>query len=87
MDGKQHYADVQEVGGRLRYTDDDKANLARYADMVVGDRRLRLGEYRVYWFGGHELAGDEDAARAMLRSFFAPVARPTPHHCWGNTSA
>jgi very-short-patch-repair endonuclease len=44
LDGKHHYA-----------TDDGVASPPRYAEMVREDRRIRLGGYEVFRFGGGEL--------------------------------
>jgi hypothetical protein len=45
---------VIEVDGAQHYADGDKASPAKYRDMVVEDRRLRLTGYELYRFGGAE---------------------------------
>ncbi|MEV5751696.1 hypothetical protein AB0L00_28080 [Actinoallomurus sp. NPDC052308] len=65
---------VIEVDGRHHYADDDgRASTKRYADMVAEDRRLRLDGYEVFRFGGLELAGNQAAVHAMLRTFFTDL--------------
>lgn len=49
VDGRHHYA-VQDTVHPDVYV----ANVKRYAEMAVEDRRLRLAGYEVYRFGGHE---------------------------------
>jgi very-short-patch-repair endonuclease len=57
VDGKQHYS-----------TDDGIASPSLYADMVREDRRIRLGGYEVFRFGGTELQGT--AGEQLVREFF-----------------
>jgi hypothetical protein len=42
--------------------------------MVATDRDLRLAEYEIYRFGGHEFV-DETKARRMLTGFFDRLER------------
>ncbi|MET9116034.1 hypothetical protein ABZX38_17785 [Streptomyces longwoodensis] len=50
-----------------------------YAEMVAGDRRLRLAGYEVCWFGGWELTGP--GGEGVVTDFFADLLawcqRPT----------
>ncbi|MEU7822982.1 hypothetical protein [Catellatospora sp. NPDC049133] len=65
---------VIEIDGRQHYsTDDGRADVRRYAEMVAEDRRLRLAGYEVFRFGGHELTGDEAAARQLVQAFIAEL--------------
>jgi hypothetical protein len=61
LDGIQHYAD-----------DELQADPQRYAQMVSGDRDLRLAGYEVYRFGGHELT-DRKGAGKLLDKFFGDL--------------
>jgi len=58
VDGKQHYANGEEVSPQL------------YSEMTAEDRRLRLRGYEVYRFGGFELSQPQPQAAATLRTFF-----------------
>lgn len=49
IDGSHHYA-MKDSGGQGRYI----ASPRLYAEMAAEDRRLRLADYEVYRFGGHE---------------------------------
>ena len=62
VDGKTHYA---ETSG--------EASPKRYAEMVSGDRDLRLAGYDVYRFGALELTGEEGTKRA--EDFFRRLFR------------
>ena len=62
-DGRQHYAD-----------DDGRADPHRYAEMMAGDRDLRLRGYEVYRFGGLELVDSAQTAR-RLDDFFDRLLR------------
>jgi very-short-patch-repair endonuclease len=63
---------VLEVDGREHYaTEDGRADTARYASMVAGDRDLKLSGYEVFRFGGAELQGDQ--ARGMVKAFFSAL--------------
>ena len=57
VDGKHHYAD--SVGN---------ADVQRYAQMVRGDRELKLAGYEVFRFGAVELQAPE--AKANVKTFF-----------------
>jgi len=57
IDGVQHYAE-----------ENGTASPARYAEMVRGDRLLRLRGYEVYRFGGKELTSPA-ATRDIVREF------------------
>jgi hypothetical protein len=59
---------VLEVDGKQHYAEGDTASPRLYSEMVAEDRRLRLGGYEVYRFGGHELTAPD--AADMLREFF-----------------
>ena len=61
-DGRQHYAD-----------DDGRASPRRYAEMMAGDRELRMSGYEVYRFGGAELVDGLDTVR-RLAAFFDRLA-------------
>lgn len=57
IDGKQHYSD-----------DGGKASPQKYAEMVEGDRLLKLYGYDVYRFGGYEFA-DFQTVRTTIEGF------------------
>lgn len=57
IDGIQHYADK-----------DNKASTNKYAQLVEGDRRLKLAGYDVYRFAGTELLGND--ASTKVKAFF-----------------
>ena len=57
MDGKHHYADGT-----------GSADVQRYAQMVRGDRELKLAGYEVFRFGAVELQAL--TAKADLKTFF-----------------
>jgi very-short-patch-repair endonuclease len=59
IDGRQHY------GSGLNH---EKADPARYGEMVREDRALRLRGYEVYRFGGAEFAGGNTVQ--VLGDFF-----------------
>lgn len=65
---------VLEVDGAHHYSRDGRADGAAYAANVRGDRDLKLAGYEVFRFGAVELR-DRDAARALLRPFFADLFR------------
>jgi very-short-patch-repair endonuclease len=65
VDGKQHYSD-----------DDNKADVAKYSEMVAADRALKLNGYDVYRFGGYELQGEN--GKKIVESFFERLF--TKHH-------
>ncbi|WP_310877576.1 AbiJ-related protein [Priestia megaterium] len=51
---------VVEIDGKHHYSSDDgKANVYKYAEMVSADRELKLRGYDVFRFGGVELLGEE----------------------------
>ncbi len=64
VDGKQHYA-----------TDDGVASPPRYAEMAREDRRIRLGGYEVFRFGGSELHGKD--GKQVVREFFDQLIERT----------
>lgn len=57
VDGKQHYADA-----------DGRADVQRYAQMVMADRDLKLAGYEVFRFGAAEL--QQPTAKADVKRFF-----------------
>lgn len=57
VDGKQHYAHP-----------DGAADVKRYAEMVAGDRELKLAGYEVFRFGGAELKADD--SEFLVKEFF-----------------
>ncbi|MFE4960582.1 hypothetical protein ACFRCW_43285 [Streptomyces sp. NPDC056653] len=61
---------VLEVDGSQHYTRDHgrTPDTAKYADMVAGDRDLKLSGYEVYRFGHDELR-DETSAHTLLSRF------------------
>jgi hypothetical protein len=60
---------VLEVDGIQHYRDEEgRPSPSKYAEMVRGDRDLRLAGYEVYRFGGVELM-DIEATRALLEPF------------------
>jgi hypothetical protein len=61
---------VIEVDGKQHYADGDRADPARYAEMVREDRALRLAGYEIYRFGAVDLKPAE-AGEALAREFFA----------------
>lgn len=63
---------VIEVDGKQHYADGDKASVAKYADMVAEDRRLRLSGYELYRFGAAEF---RDAALSDGKYQVGIVAR------------
>ncbi len=66
---------VLEVDGSRHFTSDDgQPDAARYASGVRADRDLKLSGYEVFRFGATELQ-DREAARTMLRQFFADLFR------------
>ena len=66
---------VLEVDGSHHFTSPDgRPDAARYADGVRGDRDLKLSGYEVFRFGATELQ-DREAARGLLRRFFAELFR------------
>jgi len=64
IDGIQHYADK-----------DNKASTSKYAQLVEGDRRLKLAGYDVYRFAGVELLGND--ASTKVKAFFEALFK---HH-------
>lgn len=63
---------VIEVDGIQHYSDDSqRANTRKYAQLVAGDRELKLAGYDVYRFAGVELQGDEAPAR--ITAFFVAL--------------
>lgn len=72
VDGRRHYAAVEDVGTGVYIAD---AKL--YAGMAAEDRRLRLAGYEVYRFGGAEFMDVDPASstigaetQALLGEFF-----------------
>jgi very-short-patch-repair endonuclease len=63
VDGSQHFTGP---GGR--------ADAAKYADSMRGDRDLKLSGYEVFRFGATELQ-DRERARATLQQFFVDLFR------------
>ncbi|WP_241299081.1 hypothetical protein [Burkholderia stabilis] len=63
VDGMHHYA----------HPDTRRADVDRYAQMVAGDRDLKLSGYEVYRFGASELLGNNAQASAV--SFFHKIFR------------
>ncbi|WP_291365648.1 hypothetical protein [Acetobacter sp. UBA5411] len=60
---------VIEVDGKHHYTDGvGNADVQRYAQMVQGDRELKLAGYEVFRFGAAELQAPE--AKANVKAFF-----------------
>jgi very-short-patch-repair endonuclease len=68
LPNRQHI--VLEIDGIQHYADDNNvASPKKYADMVAGDRQLKLQGYELYRFGGYELMNDVDA-NAIVTDFF-----------------
>lgn len=66
---------VLEVDGSYHFTSPARRpDAARYADGLRGDRDLKLSGYEVFRFGATELQ-DREAARSLLRRFFAELFR------------
>lgn len=66
---------VIEVDGRHHFAEENgTASLAKYAEMVAADRRLRLAGYEMYRFGANELVG-EGMERAVKVFFSALLTR------------
>lgn len=55
IDGIQHYAD-----------DMHRASRSKYADLVAGDRSLKLAGYEVYRFAGIELQRDDVSSKVKV---------------------
>ncbi|TNE61357.1 MAG: hypothetical protein EP341_00775 [Sphingomonadales bacterium] len=64
---------VIEVDGKHHFSENGRASLKVYADMVSADRELRLSGYEVYRFGANELVGDN--AEARITDFFDKLFR------------
>ncbi|MGQ5761981.1 AbiJ-related protein [Serratia sp. IR-2025] len=63
---------VIEVDGIQHYSDDmQRANTRKYAQLVAGDRELKLAGYDVYRFGGAELQGED--APSKIKAFFVAL--------------
>ncbi|WP_144495448.1 hypothetical protein [Bacillus thuringiensis] len=66
---------VIEIDGKQHYSEGDRADVYKYADMVSADRELKLRGYEVFRFGGIELMGDratktcEDFFRMLLAKY------------------
>lgn len=60
VDGRQHFAEENGIG-----------SLAKYAEMVAEDRRLKLAGYEVYRFGSNELVGE--GMERIVKVFFAAL--------------
>jgi AbiJ N-terminal domain 3 len=54
-----HTRIVLEIDGKQHYAEGDTAKPELYATMVAEDRRLCLGGYEIYRFGGYELQGEQ----------------------------
>ncbi|MFB6985223.1 hypothetical protein ACFC0C_22235 [Streptomyces sp. NPDC056178] len=69
-DNSQGQRIVLEVDGSQHYTRGHRRapDTAKYADMVAGDRDLKLSGYAVYRFGHDELRGAL-SAYALLNQF------------------
>lgn len=67
---------VLEVDGSQHYTRDRgrTPDSSKYAEMMAGDRDLKLRGYEVYRFGHDELR-DEAAAHSLLERFFPELLR------------
>ncbi|MFK4694184.1 hypothetical protein [Streptomyces pristinaespiralis] len=61
---------VLEVDGSQHYTRDHgwTPDTSKYAEMMAGDRDLKLRDYEVFRFGHDELR-NENAAHALLEQF------------------
>ena len=64
---------VLEVDGKHHFSEDDQPPIRVYADMVSGDRELRLAGSEVYRFGANELDGN--GAEARIADFFEKLFR------------
>ena len=49
---------IIEIDGKQHYSEGDKANPLKYAEMVESDRKLKLYGYEVFRFGGYEFLED-----------------------------
>jgi AbiJ N-terminal domain 3 len=65
---------VLEVDGSQHYSSGGRADTARYASNMRGDRDLKLSGYDVFRFGATELQ-DRGSARILLGCFFADLFR------------
>jgi very-short-patch-repair endonuclease len=65
---------VLEVDGSHHYSSGGRADTAKYASNMRGDRDLKLNGYDVFRFGAVELQ-DRESARALLSHFFADLFR------------
>ncbi|GGX62323.1 hypothetical protein GCM10010324_03820 [Streptomyces hiroshimensis] len=67
---------VLEVDGSQHYTRDHgrTPDTSKYAEMMAGDRNLKLRGYEVYRFGHDELR-DESAAHSVLERFLPELLR------------
>jgi very-short-patch-repair endonuclease len=62
---------VIEVDGAQHYTaDDGNPSPRRYADMMSGDRDLRLRGYDLYRFGAADLLEEEEKGHRIVQDFF-----------------
>jgi very-short-patch-repair endonuclease len=59
---------VIEVDGAHHFTREGEPSLVAYAEMVSGDRDLRLAGYEIYRFGANELVGE--ASLKVIEHFF-----------------
>jgi len=64
-----HVKVVIEIDGKQHYSTDGIADPKLYAEMVAEDRRLKLGGYDVYRFGGKEFARPDKGA-GVVKEFF-----------------
>ena len=65
---------VVEVDGQQHYSTQGKADRAKYAATVRGDRDLKLSGYEVFRFGTEELR-DLEVARPLVQQFFTDLFR------------
>lgn len=60
---------VIEIDGKQHYAEGDRASPKRYAVMVAEDRRLKLGGYELFRFGGYEFQSPEEAKEKIIDFF------------------
>lgn len=65
---------VIEIDGIQHYSDDmQRANTRKYAQLVAGDRELKLAGYDVYRFSGTEFQGKN--APSKIKAFFVALLK------------
>lgn len=67
----EHTRVVIEVDGKQHYSKDNIANPKQYSEMVAEDRKLKLGGYEVYRFGGYELT--QSNFEYLVEEFFTSL--------------